>query len=91
MEAKNLEETLVDEKTTALVDELDKALAVVEKKTLSDTMGDVKAKALKAKALVDLPRCTSTQLVTNLDADAQINLDLATHCVMTCARHKSKR
>ena len=91
MEAKKLKETQVDEKTTALVDELDKALAVLEKKKLSDIMGDVKAKALKAKAVVDLPRCTSTQLVTNLDADAHINLNLATHCVMTWARHKSKR
>ena len=50
-----------------------------------------KAVDVKSKAVVDLPRCTSTQLVTNLDADAQINLDLATHWGMTSASHKSKR
>ena len=71
MEGKKLKDTLVDEKTTVLVDELDKALAVVEKKTLSDKMGDVKAKALvktvdDGLAEVDDKRHGYTQLIETL-------------------------
>lgn len=69
MEANKLKDILVDEK--AQVDVQDKTLAVVEKKTLSDTMGDVKAKALvntldDALAEVDANRLGDTQLVETL-------------------------
>ena len=71
MKADKFKETLVDEKINALVDMLDKTLAVVKQKTLCDTMGDVKAEVEvnmlhDRLAEVEANRLKETQLVETM-------------------------
>ena len=68
MEADKLKDTLVDENTKVLANVQDETLAVVKKKTLCDTMGDVEAEALvkmlyDEQAEVEAKRLGNIQLV----------------------------
>ena len=71
MEADKLKDTLVDENNKVLANVQDETLAVVKKKTLCDTMGDVEAEALvnmlyDAQAEAEAKRLRNTQLVETL-------------------------